>query len=175
MMFAKSYWIMSSSFSTLAKVATLFFSRYKCPGPPWGKILELLYSSERHLLHSVCYCKLPLKPIFFPSLTTKLRRNKWSIILKWKNSDHRVASLITKRLIYIILNIFNQGGRTCVTLFNSTANESSKWVGSKGTEALEGKTGAQDHPEERAIINHPSSRSTSSFIKSTEPLKCSEN
>lgn len=25
---------MSSSFSTLAKVATLFLSRYKCPGPP---------------------------------------------------------------------------------------------------------------------------------------------
>lgn len=33
-------WLMSSSFSTLAKVATLFFSRYRCPGPPW-KITHL--------------------------------------------------------------------------------------------------------------------------------------
>ena len=30
-------WLMSSSFTTLAKVATLFFSRYRCPGPPWDR------------------------------------------------------------------------------------------------------------------------------------------
>lgn len=29
-----AHWIMSSSFSTLAKVATLFLRRYRCPGPP---------------------------------------------------------------------------------------------------------------------------------------------
>lgn len=29
-----TYWLMSSSFSTFAKVATLFFSKYKWPGPP---------------------------------------------------------------------------------------------------------------------------------------------
>lgn len=29
-----AHWIMSSSFSTLAKVATLFLSKYRCPGPP---------------------------------------------------------------------------------------------------------------------------------------------
>lgn len=33
-----THWIMSSSFSTLAKVATLFLSRYKCPGPPCQRL-----------------------------------------------------------------------------------------------------------------------------------------
>lgn len=35
---APAHWIMSSSFSTLAKVATLFLSRYRCPGPPCKRL-----------------------------------------------------------------------------------------------------------------------------------------
>lgn len=99
----KSYWIMSSSFSTFAKVATLFFSRYTCPGPPCRKESELL-DSEKYKSHLI-----PSHAVEFMTVV---------------EIGGKLFALQQQHDILIMSNLFHHGSIRCVTLFNRMADYS---------------------------------------------------